>query len=126
MGGIVILILLVYTPSFFIVGGRVSPARFYKKVAPVTTFAFSSASSNATIPLTLGPVTRLGIPEEVSAFTIPWNHHQHERDGHLPGLCGRLYRRGHGLKPEPAGPHDGGRNRSSVLGQVPQGSPDLV
>lgn len=49
-----------------------SPVMFYRKMRDVAAFAFSTASSNATIPVTLRTVEeRLGAANRVSAFTIP-------------------------------------------------------
>lgn len=50
---------------------RLNVRHFYKKIIPAITFGFSSASSNATIPLTLQATDNMGIPRKVSAFTIP-------------------------------------------------------
>lgn len=50
-----------------------SPITFLKKVRPAQTFAFSTASSNATIPVTLDTVTnRIGVHQSVSSFTVPF------------------------------------------------------
>lgn len=47
----------------------VNPARFFRKVWPVLTFAFTSRSSAATIPLSVEAQTlRLGIPESIASF----------------------------------------------------------
>ena len=47
----------------------VNPLRFFKKVLPVLTFAFTSRSSAASIPLSIEAQTkRLGIPESVASF----------------------------------------------------------
>lgn len=62
--------LVVYTP-IVIYSSKSSPKQFFKKLAPVYTFAFSSASSNASIPLTLEACDTMGIPREISSFTIP-------------------------------------------------------
>lgn len=62
--------LIIYTP-LVIYSSKSSPKQFFKKIAPVYTFAFSSASSNATIPLTLESCDTMGIPREISSFTIP-------------------------------------------------------
>lgn len=70
LGSMVILILLAYLP-LIVLTSKSSPMHFLKKVFPVYTFAFSSASSNATIPLTLSSCDTLGIPREISSFTIP-------------------------------------------------------
>lgn len=66
----ILLALLVYVP-LIIFSSKSSPKQFFKKIAPVYTFAFSSASSNATIPLTLSSCDTMGIPREISSFTIP-------------------------------------------------------
>ena len=70
LGSMAILIVLAYLPLIAITS-KTSPSHFLKKVFPVYTFAFSSASSNATIPLTLSSCDTLGVPREISSFTIP-------------------------------------------------------
>ena len=70
LGSMVILIVLAYIP-LIVITSKTSPSHFLKKVFPVYTFAFSSASSNATIPLTLSSCDTLGVPREISSFTIP-------------------------------------------------------
>ncbi len=50
-----------------------SPARFLKKMRDTQVFAFSTSSSNATIPVTLRAVTeRLGVNNSVASFTVPF------------------------------------------------------
>ena len=50
-----------------------SPAMFLKKFREVQIFAFSTSSSNATIPVTLRTVTeKLGIHNSIASFTIPF------------------------------------------------------
>ncbi len=71
IGAMGIHIVLVYILLIAVVMGHISPAKLIRKVLPVYTFAFSSASSNATIPLTLKACDTLGISPEVSSFTIP-------------------------------------------------------
>ena len=45
---------------------------FYKKVREIWLFAFSTASSNATIPVTMNIVeNRLGVHNKVASFTVP-------------------------------------------------------
>lgn len=52
--------------------GHVSPLKFFKKFWPVMAFAFSTSSSNATIPLNLETCEKkLGVPKSISSFTIP-------------------------------------------------------
>ncbi|EIE52762.1 dicarboxylate/amino acid:cation symporter [Salipiger aestuarii] len=50
-----------------------NPIIFLKKIRPAQVFAFSTASSNATIPVTLRCVTeRMGVNNSVAAFTVPF------------------------------------------------------
>jgi len=50
-----------------------SPLMFIKKIRNTQIFAFSTASSNATIPVTLRTVTeRFGVNNSVASFTVPF------------------------------------------------------
>lgn len=50
-----------------------SPVTFLKKIRNAQVFAFSTASSNATIPVTLRTVTqRMGVDNSVGSFTVPF------------------------------------------------------
>lgn len=50
-----------------------SPFTFLKKMRETQVFAFSTSSSNATIPVTLRTVTeRLGVKNSVASFTVPF------------------------------------------------------
>ncbi|CCP03086.1 Putative DAACS family transporter [Erwinia amylovora Ea644] len=50
-------------------GNGINPLRFFRKVWPVITFAFTGRSSAATIPLSVEAQTRrLGIPESIASF----------------------------------------------------------
>jgi len=50
-----------------------SPGIFLKKMREVQVFAFSTSSSNATIPVTLRVVTdRLGVHNSIASFTVPF------------------------------------------------------
>jgi len=50
-----------------------SPVEFMKKLRGVQVFAFSTSSSNATIPVTLRTVTqRVGVDNSVASFTVPF------------------------------------------------------
>ncbi|MES9908571.1 MAG: dicarboxylate/amino acid:cation symporter [Candidatus Thiodiazotropha sp.] len=50
-----------------------SPIIFLRKMRNVQVFAFSTSSSNATIPVTLRTVTeRLGVNNSVASFTVPF------------------------------------------------------
>jgi Na+/H+-dicarboxylate symporter len=49
-----------------------SPIRFLNQMRAPMSFAFSTASSSATIPVTLNTVeTRLGVKNSIASFTIP-------------------------------------------------------
>ena len=51
---------------------RLSPVGFFTKMRAVLMFAFSTASSGATLPLTLGTVKRrLGVDNSVASFSVP-------------------------------------------------------
>ncbi len=51
---------------------KLNPWLFIKKMRPAHIFAFSTASSNATIPVTLQVVEkRLGVDNSTAAFTVP-------------------------------------------------------
>jgi len=52
---------------------RLNPVMFLRKMRDVQVFAFSTASSNATIPVTMRTVTeRLGVGNSVASFTVPF------------------------------------------------------
>ena len=51
---------------------NLSPKIFLKKFATVMSFAFSTASSNATIPLSIETLDdKIGVSENISSFTVP-------------------------------------------------------
>lgn len=51
--------------------GGMSPLKFFKGMMPAMVFAFSSASSVGTLPLTMECSEKLGADKEVSAFVLP-------------------------------------------------------
>ena len=52
---------------------RLNPKLFLAKIRDAQIFAFSTASSNATIPVTLRSVTkRMGVDNSVASFTVPF------------------------------------------------------
>ena len=52
---------------------KLNPITFIKKMRPAHIFAFSTASSNATIPVTMQVVEqRMGVSNSTAAFTIPF------------------------------------------------------
>ncbi len=51
---------------------KLNPIKFLKKFATVMSFAFSTSSSNATIPLNIETLdNKIGVSENISSFTIP-------------------------------------------------------
>ncbi len=53
--------------------GRVSPLMFLKKMRAAQVFAFSTSSSNATIPVTLTSVEkRIGVDNSTASFVVPF------------------------------------------------------
>ncbi|HPF74337.1 MAG: dicarboxylate/amino acid:cation symporter [Rhodanobacteraceae bacterium] len=70
--GVLLLHALVTYPILLTTLARVNPLIFLRKMRPAMLFAFSTASSNATLPVTLHSVEkRLGASNSVSSFTIP-------------------------------------------------------
>jgi len=51
---------------------RLNPIKFVKKFLPVMGFAFSTATSNATIPMSIDTLNKkMGVSKQISSFTIP-------------------------------------------------------
>ena len=63
--------LLIIYPILLWALTKLNPIQFYKKFYTVMLFAFSSTSSNATIPLTLEKLSQIGVSQEVSSFSVP-------------------------------------------------------
>ncbi|MDE7313045.1 MAG: dicarboxylate/amino acid:cation symporter [Eubacterium sp.] len=62
--GVYMILLILFT--------RLNPARFIKKFFPVMAFAFSTSTSNATIPLNIDTLEeKIGVSRKISSFTIP-------------------------------------------------------
>ena len=70
LGGLLVQLILVYM-VLLTVFTRVNPVNFLKKFAPVMTFAFSTASSNATVPVNIKTLEEMGVDRKISSFTIP-------------------------------------------------------
>ncbi len=71
VGGLLTMMFVVYPIGFKLLAG-IPYSRFFKAIAPAQLLAFSSASSSATLPVTMECCEkRLGIKEEVSAFVLP-------------------------------------------------------
>ncbi len=70
-GGLAIQLLIVYMLLLFVFT-RLNPFKFLKKFFPVIAFAFSTSTSNATIPLNIETLEeKMGVSRKVSSFTIP-------------------------------------------------------
>ncbi len=51
---------------------KLSPLTFFKKYAPAMAFAFSTSSSNATIPVSIETLDeKLGVSRKITSFTVP-------------------------------------------------------
>lgn len=50
---------------------KLSPLKFIKKFSRVIAFAFSTSSSNATIPINIETLEEMGVSRKISSFTIP-------------------------------------------------------
>jgi Na+/H+-dicarboxylate symporter len=72
LAGILIFHLLVVYPLLVKLLTPLSPLMLLRKMRPVWAFAFSTASSGATLPVTLRTVEkRLGVGKSVAGFTVP-------------------------------------------------------
>lgn len=72
VAGVLILHAALVYGSLVTVLARLNPLTFLSKMRPVQLFAFSTASSNATMPITLSVAEhRLGANNSVASFTIP-------------------------------------------------------
>ena len=75
MGGVMLALglqcFVVYQVLLFIFT-RLNPLKFIKKFFPVMQFAFSTSTSNATIPLSIETLKeKIGVSRRISSFTIP-------------------------------------------------------
>ena len=75
MGGVILALglqcFVVYQALLFIFT-RLNPIKFIKKFFPVMQFAFSTSTSNATIPLSIETLKdKIGVSRRISSFTIP-------------------------------------------------------
>lgn len=68
--GLAIQVFVVY-PGLLVIFTRLNPLKFFRKFFSVMFFAFSSSTSNATIPLNIEKLSELGVSRDVSSFTIP-------------------------------------------------------
>jgi Na+/H+-dicarboxylate symporter len=69
--GLFVQLLVVYMLILFLFT-RLNPLKFLRKMLPVMLFAFSTSSSNATIPLNMETLEKkIGVDPKVVSFTIP-------------------------------------------------------
>jgi Na+/H+-dicarboxylate symporter len=68
--GLVLMLLVVYATLVRVFGG-LSPRRFFRVMSPAQLLAFSTSSSNATLPVNLECAEKLGVREEVRTFVLP-------------------------------------------------------
>ncbi|MFT6734689.1 MAG: Na+/H+-dicarboxylate symporter [Polaribacter sp.] len=65
--------LIVTLQATLVIFSGLNPVKFLKKMRNAQIFAFSTSSSNATIPVTLRTVTnRIGVNNSVASFTVPF------------------------------------------------------
>ena len=60
---------LIYAPLVFFLG-KISPIKFFQDMTPAMMFAFSSASSVATIPYNVESTRKMGVRDEISNFVL--------------------------------------------------------
>ena len=71
--GVLLLHLFVTLQGALVLFSGLNPVTFLRKMRNTQVFAFSTSSSNATIPVTLRTVTqRLGVDRSVASFTVPF------------------------------------------------------
>ena len=73
---VVLLVLVIHAtctyPLLLLIFARLSPVSFYRKLRAPMTVAFSTASSGATLPVTLRTVKdRIGVDGSIASFTVP-------------------------------------------------------
>ena len=70
--GVLFVHISVTYPTLLIVLGRLNPIVFFRKIRAPMTVAFSTASSGATLPVTLRTTEeRLGVDGSIASFTVP-------------------------------------------------------
>lgn len=71
VGGLALLLFIEY-PLMLRVFARIGVRRFFRAVAPAQLTAFSTSSSNATLPVSLRCAEeRLGVPKNLASFVLP-------------------------------------------------------
>ncbi|MDD4155938.1 MAG: dicarboxylate/amino acid:cation symporter [Candidatus Cloacimonetes bacterium] len=69
---LIVHLVFVYSAALKVIGG-LSPVKFFKKFYPTMLVAFSTSSSNATIPVTMSTVEKkMGVSRSIASFSIPF------------------------------------------------------
>ena len=68
--GYILHVVLVYGSSIRFLSGM-SPIKFFKGLAPAMICAFTTTSSNATLPLNIECCNKMGAEPEISSFVLP-------------------------------------------------------
>jgi proton glutamate symport protein len=72
IAGLLIMLFIVY-PLIFTNLSKIKYLKFFKEMRPAFLLAFTTSSSNATLPVTMQRVEKhLGIPEEITGFVLPF------------------------------------------------------
>lgn len=72
VAGVLLLQAVVVYPSLLKLLAGLNPLIFLRKMYPVMVFGFSTASSNATLPVTMSTVEgKLGVDNKAASFTLP-------------------------------------------------------
>jgi Na+/H+-dicarboxylate symporter len=72
VAGVLVLQCLVVYPGLLKLLSGLNPLIFLRKMYPVMVFGFSTASSNATLPVTMSTVEgKLGVDNKAASFTLP-------------------------------------------------------
>lgn len=66
-----LIILFIVQPLIMVLVARLNPLRFWKKYSPAMITAFSTASSNATLPVTINTAIEAGVSKEVATVILP-------------------------------------------------------
>ena len=70
IAGLAIQTFIVYS-ILLVIYTKVNPLRFFKKFISAMFFAFSSTSSNATIPLSMNAIEKMGVSDDINSFATP-------------------------------------------------------
>lgn len=68
--GCIVHMVLVYSGTLRIFA-NFSPIKFFKLISPAQIFAFTTASSSATLPINMKCAESMGVPNHISSFVLP-------------------------------------------------------